>query len=44
MSKYKYLNIEIPFLHNKYQNFINKDSSLEEIKDYTLNLIESFNK
>ena len=44
MSKYKYLNIEIPFSHNKYQNFINKDSSLEEIKDYTLNLIESFNK
>lgn len=44
MSKYKYLNIEIPFSRNKYQNFINKDSSLEEIKDYTLNLIESFNK
>ncbi len=44
MSKYKYLNVETPFSHNKYQNFINKDSSLEEIKDYTLNLIESFNK
>jgi hypothetical protein len=44
MSKYKYLNIEMPFSHNKYQNFINKDSSLEEIKDYTLSLIESFNK